>query len=81
MDASSLNKGPIEIITIVGHKDCRLYFLNVGKESLKQSPFIRLIVDDEWTRKFFLWSILKVLNIFRDNLSVGDEITLAQFKI
>lgn len=74
--AACLDKGPIKGVAIVGDKDDRADEEDVGEEAIEGGTFIHLIVCNELSRIFCLWSVLETINVLTDYRSVYDQVSL-----
>ena len=66
---------PIERVTVVRGDHLRLDVDDVVEESSNQSLFIWLVEDDKVARKLGLRREVKVGHVFRDDLTIGDQVT------
>ena len=67
---SSLYKRPVEKVSVVGNEYMWLNVENMIEESLKKTALVRFIVDDKGAFKLWFRSVLEILNIVTDNISI-----------
>lgn len=75
-DGSSLHEREVERVSVVGGNNGRLGFSDVLKEASNRRRLILFVEDGEWSFVLCFRRILKVLDVFADNLAVCDEIAL-----
>ena len=73
---SGLDERPVEEVSVVGDEYVRFDVKNVIEELLQQTQLVFFIEDYEGSFKFWSGSILEILHVAGNNLSVANEISL-----